>query len=84
MVPYSLDKKMYYAVQLIVVCLVTTTLDAAQPVAPLADDLRGSTVSQGNVSRPVVIDDSDRSVTAQRPFSTVRHTIHNIASKVNI
>jgi len=45
-----------------------TALDTVQPVAPLADDLRGSTISQGSVFRPNVIDgsDRDRSVTGMQ------------------
>ena len=43
-------------------------LDTVQPVAPLADDLRSSTISQSSVSRPSIIDDNERSVISGAAF----------------
>jgi len=54
-------------------------LDVIQPVAPLADSRRGSSVTQGGVSRPNVIDDSERSVITVR-IATMPFTTHAISS----
>ena len=35
-------------------------IDTVQPVAPLADDRRGSAIPQGGMSGPNVIEDSER------------------------